>query len=334
MRFLGTFQYVIDRKNRLTLPIPFREAMSTLDQTSFVMSKNVEPHCLTLHPYMLWKHSIGDPVSELLHTDEKANSLRRLLGMNTTETEIDNQGRVYIPGEFMVSARIKEFVMLIGKIDTIQIWNPQVFEQVSPKVPTEIDFELSKLNSLIIDQEQSDQITHVPKIRVVPATQQILELLRKDIKQIFNLTADQFEMLVCDRLYEMGFAVERVGSVYARDGGVDIVACSRDRSAFPFIIGVQAKHHKHPKYKTGPSPVKELQTVIDTQPFNAGLLVTNTTFTPHAHWFAEKRHNLIRLRDLIDLSRWIMDNFLDEEESREIPEEIELCPGVRIRIPR
>ena len=68
--------------------------------------------------------------------------------------------------------------------------------------------------------------------------------------------------------------------------------------------------------------------------FNAGLLVTNTSFTPDAEWVAERRALLMRLRDFEDLARWLRDEYPREAEWREIPAEIEMCPGVVIKLPR
>jgi hypothetical protein len=43
---------------------------------------------------------------------------------------------------------------------------------------------------------------------------------------------------------------------------------------------------------------------------------------------------LLRLRDLRDLRRWLQNDFVNEEAWREIPNEVELAPGIRIQIPK
>jgi hypothetical protein len=57
-------------------------------------------------------------------------------------------------------------------------------------------------------------------------------------------------------------------------------------------------------------------------------------FTPDAKWFAEQRPKLIRLRDIHDIRRWLENNFLDEYDWREIPDEIVVCPGITVHIPK
>jgi len=78
--------------------------------------------------------------------------------------------------------------------------------------------------------------------------------------------------------------------------------------------------------------VREFDAVIRNQPLQAGLLVTNTSFTANAAWVVENHKHIIRLRDFEDLRRWIADNFADEAEWREVPERIEYARGKFISV--
>jgi hypothetical protein len=70
--------------------------------------------------------------------------------------------------------------------------------------------------------------------------------------------------------------------------------------------------------------------------FGVGLLVTNTSFTKDAVWTAQQERNsrFLRLRDFIDLKRWLQDQYGTEADWREIPARVELAPGVVIEIPK
>jgi UDP-3-O-[3-hydroxymyristoyl] N-acetylglucosamine deacetylase len=177
--------------------------------------------------------------------------------------------------------------------------------------------------SVEVDQITTSSGLHL--VEVIDVSPHLLQLLREDIRVLNQLNPDQFEGVICNRLDRMGLDVQRVGHVNARDGGVDIVAWPRE--GFRFLLAVQAKHHRYSR-NTGPEAVKNLLATVNTGPFQAGMLVTNTTFTPHAKWFAAVRPHLVRLRDIADLSRWLMDDFLAEETWREIPTRITLAPGV------
>ncbi len=103
----------------------------------------------------------------------------------------------------------------------------------------------------------------------------------------------------------------------------------------PFLLAVQVKHHRTER-KAAVKEVREFHGVVTSSNsvFNIGVLVTNTSFTADAKWFAEQNKLLMRLHDLTDLCRWMQDDFLHRDEWREIPTEIELAPGVSIKIPK
>lgn len=171
------------------------------------------------------------------------------------------------------------------------------------------------------------------QVHVINITPDILKVLWTNPDEIYKLTPEMFEELVCDRLQTMGYGVTRVGGhSYHKDGGIDIIAWPK-KSEFPLLMAIQAKHHRSPEYKTGPGPVRELLGVVRNQPVNVGILVTNTTFTPDAKWVAEQQSFLVRLRDIQDIRRWLENKFLDEYELREIPKQIVVCPGVVIHLP-
>lgn len=158
------------------------------------------------------------------------------------------------------------------------------------------------------------------------------EKLKGDSSLIYQLTPDQFEEFVCERLFAMGFEPRRVGAVNAKDGGVDVVFWPRVVSPISFLGAAQIKHHRNPKVSEGPRAVRDFAGTLAGHPFNAGVLVTNTTFSPDAKWFAREHAQLMRLRELSDIQRLLQDDFNDEAEMREIPTSLELCPGVVIKI--
>lgn len=173
-----------------------------------------------------------------------------------------------------------------------------------------------------------------PRVELVDISPQILHLLCIEPERLRDATPAFFEDLICNRLDAMGYNLERVGSsTFRKDGGVDIIAWPRV-NVIPCLMAVQVKHTTLRNRKMGPEPVRDLLGTVQTHGFNVGLLVTNTTFTPDALWVAEHRPLLVRLRDFEDLRRWLRNDFLQEYEWRDLPTQIELCPGVFIKLPR
>lgn len=149
-----------------------------------------------------------------------------------------------------------------------------------------------------------------------------------------NLSPDDFERFVAGRLERMGYDVTLTGRMSQRDGGIDLIAVPKLRTVGAYLLAGQMKHHRTGA-RTGRVAVDRLLAWKDS-PFRLALLVTNTDFTADALWLAERQENrgFLRLRGFGDLKRWIQDDFTSDQDWREIPEAIQLAPGVSIRIPR
>lgn len=184
-------------------------------------------------------------------------------------------------------------------------------------------------NQLILPFSE-EVVIHQTHVRLINVTELLIERILNDYSEIYRIGSENFEYLVQDRLCAMGMETERIGHTFGKDGGVDIVFWPRPPFPMPFLGAVQLKHHRSPNIKTGPAAIREIAGVLHTQPFNFGIVVTNTSFTPDAKWFAEQERALIRLRDMNHLKRWIASNFTDDAEWREIPTVLELCPGVTV----
>jgi hypothetical protein len=172
-------------------------------------------------------------------------------------------------------------------------------------------------------------------VQLVDVSEPLCRKILANPTEVFSFTADQFEEFVLNRLVAMGLCPQRVGrSTYRKDGGIDIIFTPPKSFPFPFLGAVQVKHHRDPGTKVGPEPVRDLMGVISAHRFfAAGMVVTNTTFTPDAKDFATRCQGLLRLRDFRDLMRWIADNFTDDAEWRELPSRIQLCNGVFVDLP-
>lgn len=173
-------------------------------------------------------------------------------------------------------------------------------------------------------------------VQHVPLSHADLRWLREEPARVDSMSPRAFQRLVADRVDAMGLEVQIVGDVYRPDGGIDIVAYPKQGTvAIPFLLGIQAKHHAM-SASVGSSDIRNLAGVMSATHlrFNAGMIVTNTAFTPDARWFAQNQAAMLRLRDVDDLHRWLFEDFQNEAEWREIPDKIILAPGVEIVIPR
>jgi hypothetical protein len=176
-----------------------------------------------------------------------------------------------------------------------------------------------------------EQVSLPVRVELVDVTHALLERLRLDPNEIYRIGEEQLEELVCDRLTAMEFETRRTGRANRKDGGIDIFFWNE--GPFPILGAAQVKHHRAHNRSNGPDVIRDFRGVLAVHPVQFGVVITNTTFTADARWFADHEQGLIRLRDGEDLRRWINDQFVDDEFWRTVPAKIQLCPGVEIEIP-
>jgi hypothetical protein len=169
------------------------------------------------------------------------------------------------------------------------------------------------------------------RVELIDVTDALLERLRLDPDEIFRISEEQFEELVCERLSAMNFEARRTGRADRKDGGIDIFFWNQ--GPFPILGAAQVKHHRGSDSPNGPDVIRDFRGALATHPAQFGVVITNTTFTVDARWFADNHRGLIRLRDGEDLRKWIDDEFVTNEFWRLVPRKIQLCPGVQIEIP-
>jgi transcriptional regulator with XRE-family HTH domain len=170
-------------------------------------------------------------------------------------------------------------------------------------------------------------------VKSIDFSPRLLRFLQEDPNRLRSLTPDQFERFVAERLDRMGYNVTLTGAANRKDGGIDLIAVPKLATVGSIVIAGQVKHHR--ERKTEREAVDRLLSWKDSF-FGVGLLVTNTAFTKDAVWTAAQERNryFLRLRDFTDLKRWLEGRFGEEKDWREIPDRIEVAPGVVVEIPK
>jgi CheY-like chemotaxis protein len=170
-----------------------------------------------------------------------------------------------------------------------------------------------------------------PYVVALPASEQILHLLRQNPDRIQGLGPEELEELVLNRMEAMGFRCARIGPTRRPDGGIDLIACPNDQAPFPYLMALQIKSHRGNR-QTPVGDVRDFMGALAGRTITGGVIITNTSFTPDARWFAQQHEHLLKLRDVHDLRRWIYDEFAVNEFWREIPSQLELRPGLVINV--
>jgi MraZ protein len=123
--FKGQETYSIDNKGRVNIPAKMRKSLSPEANDTFVITRGVDK-CVVAYPYDEWR-KYEEKFEKLNQYDEKNRYFLRVLLMWSEEVKIDAQQRITIPKILSEFASIDAKVSIIGMIDHIEFWNPDIF---------------------------------------------------------------------------------------------------------------------------------------------------------------------------------------------------------------
>lgn len=122
--FLGTFEVVLNEKNRVALPAKLRRELTARE---LVLSIGFEK-CILGFEEKKWAEVTAADLSRPL-SDAEGRNLRRKLCMNAQMIELDAQGRFVVPELMINYAAVGKEAVLIGAGDHFEIWNAEEWEK-------------------------------------------------------------------------------------------------------------------------------------------------------------------------------------------------------------
>ena len=115
--FYGEYEHTIDEKNRLTLPVRFRDALAG----KVVLARGIERN-IDVYPRESWDANVAR-IAELDSLTREAREMKRFVFGGATVAELDKQGRVLVPPHLGTHAGLSKEVVLAGVHDHIEIWD-------------------------------------------------------------------------------------------------------------------------------------------------------------------------------------------------------------------
>jgi MraZ protein len=123
--FKGTYNYSIDHKGRLSIPVKFRDKTDSPSGDHYIIARGFEG-CLYIYPLEAW-NKVEEKLSALKTiSDPRARFFVRTLLSNAADTKLDKLGRISIPQNLLDLASIKKDVVVRGVLEKIEIWDPEV----------------------------------------------------------------------------------------------------------------------------------------------------------------------------------------------------------------
>ena len=133
MAFRSEILIKLDKKGRVLLPAAFRDELPADDRSAFVLyhSPNipsvVNGNSRTGFDAMLERlrsEALGPKGSLKVALDDEAFDPAGYLSAGARTVAMEPDGRFSMPSEFANALDAAEGVMLVGKVDKFQLWNP------------------------------------------------------------------------------------------------------------------------------------------------------------------------------------------------------------------
>ncbi|MFA6404444.1 MAG: division/cell wall cluster transcriptional repressor MraZ [Candidatus Paceibacterota bacterium] len=139
---IGEYKHTIDGKNRLSIPVKFRQEMGN----KVIITSGLD-NCLFIFTMIEWERvtaRLSASEASMLQADNRGFN-RYLLG-GAVEVEIDTVGRMLIPQYLRDRGNlIKSKVVIVGVRDRAEIWDEENWEKYRSGVEQNVDALAEKL---------------------------------------------------------------------------------------------------------------------------------------------------------------------------------------------
>lgn len=145
--FRGSYEYALDDKGRVNIPAKFRKALSPKAKKTYVLTRGLEG-CIFVYPLDVWER-MEEQLKVLPATKEGRYFLRMFIS-HAHEVSEDGQGRILLPQTLLEFAGIDKKVLIIGALERMEIWNPDLFQgylEKFEKTYEQIAEEMAKITS-------------------------------------------------------------------------------------------------------------------------------------------------------------------------------------------
>lgn len=121
--FIGTFENRVDRKGRVSIPAPFRQALADQsDQGIVTFPARKAPALEGCGMDFMQQQVLSKSGVDLLNSDDDSETADIFYSLK--QLTFDGEGRVILPQDFRNQAGIKDQAVFVGIGELFQIWSP------------------------------------------------------------------------------------------------------------------------------------------------------------------------------------------------------------------
>jgi MraZ protein len=115
--FVGEYNYSLDEKKRLAIPVKFRKDF----KAGIVVTRGVDS-CLFIYTLQEWQ-KLADKISKLPINQANTRAFTRLMLAGAMDTKLDSAGRMILPDYLCQYAKIQRKVVITGLYNRLEIWD-------------------------------------------------------------------------------------------------------------------------------------------------------------------------------------------------------------------
>ncbi|RJP74445.1 MAG: division/cell wall cluster transcriptional repressor MraZ [Candidatus Abyssobacteria bacterium SURF_17] len=128
--FSGTYKYSLDEKNRLIIPVKFREILSAEGVDKLYITRG-DNH-LYVFPLPIFL-KLSDKFEAWDFTKEANQDYVRRFFSDAFDVAPDKQGRIMLPKEMCAETGIDREAIIIGALNRMEIWPPDKWKEFREK---------------------------------------------------------------------------------------------------------------------------------------------------------------------------------------------------------
>jgi MraZ protein len=121
--FIGTFENKVDRKGRVSVPAPFRQALAAQSFQGIVAFRSYRAMAIEACGIDFMER-LNDSISEMALFSDAQDDLAATIFADSHQLAFDKEGRIMLPAEMAEHARITDRAAFVGKGPIFQIWQP------------------------------------------------------------------------------------------------------------------------------------------------------------------------------------------------------------------
>ncbi|VXB09890.1 Transcriptional regulator MraZ [Flavobacterium sp. 9AF] len=149
--FIGTYECKVDAKGRVMLPASLKKQFGSLED-GFVLKRSVFQPCLELYSMSEW-NKMMQKINKLNRFVKKNNDFIRRFTAGVKMVEIDSTGRLLIPKDLVVFAKIDKDIVLSSAVNIIEIWDKELYENVIENATDDFAALAEEVMGNLIDDE-------------------------------------------------------------------------------------------------------------------------------------------------------------------------------------